>query len=195
MEQVRSIVAEQICTVVRDQTPSETEDPADLKERKYLRKCRERAAEQCTRYGYRIVHQDTFTFVATPIGLWRFCPVTVGEKYIFSLMHHNFIHDINALDNMSDDDNIFRRELSRHNFHFQHDKREFTDIECLFAYINRHDRSKMLELDDISKMPKNTKNQRKWRRHAENRKRRREIRNVYAIIESLNKAEKVLVRA
>ncbi len=149
--------------------------------------CRDKVTVQCKQYGYKAVNQSYFTYIATPVGVWRFCPVMADNgSYVLSLMHHNFLHDINALDEMSDDDNIFRRELCRHNFHFQHDRKEFANVECLFTYINRHDKSKQHELEDISRMPRNTKNQRKWHRHAENRKRRREIRNVYAIIESLS---------
>lgn len=118
-------------------------------------------------------------FVSTEQGFWKIMKNRSGEG--FKLLHHNYLRGLDVLD----EENKWMRHLDY--FHKQRDRQEFSSVPGALWYIERHDKSRKAELEGIHQMPTGTKKQRKWKRHAKNRQRSRELRKVYELIETLEK--------
>ncbi len=115
--------------------------------------------------------------VSTDLGFWKI--VKNRSREGFKLLHHNYLKGLGVLD----EENKWMRHLEY--FHVQRDKQEFSSVHGALCYIERHDKSRKNELEGVHQMPTHTKNQRKWKRHAQNRQRKREVRRVYDLFDML----------
>ena len=129
------------------------------------------------RHGFIFYIKVSAVLISSPMGVWMI--VKIGDTR-YGLKHHNYSKNVNlrALKGQQ-----FR---TPDNWHFQNDKQEFTDIQGVLDYIKRHDTSKQLEEKGIEYMPARTHKQRRYLRDAVQRKRRKDIKNVYKIIDSFH---------
>ena len=133
----------------------------------------------CLKYGYGFKSSHTNAYIATPIGVWR---VRYLEDGVLGLMHHNFLKGCGCIENAKPN-HLYESSY----YHYQHDKRIFTSPDALIMYIMRHDTSRRLEKQGVKYMPAATRKQKKWKKQADNRRRRREIRRLEHIFARLGK--------
>lgn len=125
------------------------------------------------KHGYEIIFRGRFGYIFTELGVWRVC----GTEQGLGLKHHNFLRGNAAADN--------HRVFNSGDYHYQRDRRDFTDIQEIFDYIIRHDKSKALEEKGIEHMPAYTRKQRKWKRDAILRQRRRDLHKLYQLFDQI----------
>lgn len=150
---------------------------AEILTRKKINELEEEIKHNCKRlqYNYRIY--DRYCYINTDIGLWRICISLKGiNTDSIMLHHHNHItYPINLYG--------YKGYMNPMNYHKQRDRLFFNYIKEIFDYIEKHDKSKRLEKQDINSMPTRTKKQRQWKNDAIYRRNKRATKNVYRIIE------------
>ena len=111
--------------------------------------------------------------IRSKAGFWR---VTMNEKTNLLELYH-----LSAFDPELPDERLMTR-----GFHRQKDMSETSQFGSLLHYIWRHDRDKIMYGNDWRKMPKSTKQQRRFAKQAKKRERKKSIRNVYKIIDKIS---------
>ncbi len=114
-------------------------------------------------------------YISTDIGGWKI--FGIGDRG-YALKHMNHFTPEMSFD-----------EMRRAKYHCQRDVKPTYQVDELVKYIVRHDRAKKIIADDYRKLPKATKKQKKYYRQAENRKRRKEKRSLYATFTRLEKKD------
>lgn len=126
--------------------------------------------------------KDTL-FVETNVGLWRLYRDT--ETCSYALYHHNYFKQgISVEDAMA----------GRH-FHRQTDVKETENLEKIIDYVIAHDKAKEIIADDYRKLPKTSKQQKKYYRSAQKKDRKQKVKKVYQLftmLESENSSLKAL---
>ena len=78
------------------------------------------------------------------------------------------------------------KDMMRRSFHRQTDVPPMTSISKIVNYIREHDRNLEISDGDYRKMPRSTKKQEKYYKKAKKKARRKEIQNVYKILDQIN---------
>ena len=122
-------------------------------------------------------------FVETSVGLWKL--YRDPETCSYALYHHNYFKQgISVEDAMA----------GRH-FHRQTDVKETENLEKIIDYVIAHDKAKEIIADDYRKLPKTSKQQKKYYRSAQKKDRKQKVKKVYQLftmLESENGSLKAL---
>lgn len=124
---------------------------------------------------------DDAICIKTKVGFWKIIKDKRTNLWKLYHMNHNGYKSF--------DSNRSPEELMRGNFHRQDDVSKTSDIDDLVTYIRKHDHSRAIYEDDYRRMPKSTKQERKYYRQAKKRKRRESIKNVYALLDKIKMEE------
>lgn len=114
-------------------------------------------------------------YIRTKIGCWKFFLKEDIGKYL--LYHRNEF-----------DSSIDWQTLIYGEFHRQTDVKPTGNLMKLLEYIFAHDQAKIIIMDDYRKLPRATKQQRKYYRKAEEKERRKRIRTVDSLFAQLEAA-------
>ena len=74
-------------------------------------------------------------------------------------------------------------------FHRQSDVKATESMEKIVEYITAHDRAKLIIMDDYRKLPKSTKQQKKYYKVAEHRDKKQAMRRLDSIFASLEQSQ------
>ena len=110
-------------------------------------------------------------YMRTAIGFWKAFWKDDAGLILYHLNHY----DLGKTD----------EELSWAPFHRQKDVPPTMSLDKLLVYIEEHDRAKQIIAEDYKKLPQRTKKQKKYYRIAERQDKRRQVRRVFDILESL----------
>ena len=130
----------------------------------------------CKQEGYDYRIYGLYCYINTDIGLWKINYVKTNDCLL--LRHHNTVKcriDLYG----------YRKYMDPLSWHTQRDKVYFKTVPEIIKYIRQHDVSRKLEKQDINKMPTNTRKQRQWKHDAIWRKNKRQIRQVYKLIDQI----------
>lgn len=112
--------------------------------------------------------------IRTEVGFWKLIWSTNVEGWkLFHLNHCDF------------DPKASSKELMKRGFHHQWDVTPTPSISKMIAYIRHHDSDFARYGNDYHKMPTQTPQQKKYRKHAKNRAKKKSIRNVYKILNEI----------
>lgn len=111
--------------------------------------------------------------VRSGTGFWR---ITRNEENNLLQLYH-----LSAFD-----PELPPEKLMTRGFHRQKDMSETSQFGSLLYYIWRHDNDKYLYGNDWRKMPKATKQQRRYAKQAKKRERNKSIRNVYKLLDKIS---------
>lgn len=110
----------------------------------------------------------------SPVGFWKLIWSSEVEGWkLFHLNHCEFKSEASM------------KELMRGHFHHQWDVSPTASITKIIAYIKHHDTDYAKYGNDYHKMPTQTAQQKKYRKHAKNRAKKKSIRNVYKILDKI----------
>lgn len=124
---------------------------------------------------------DNAFCVRTDVGFWKLIWRNVSQDWhLFHMNHGGRGHFDNTLPS---------KELARGSFHRQRDFLPTVHISKALRYIEDHDKNYRIAEEDLKKMPKSTAKQRNHYRYHKKRKRQESIRNVYKILDQINKKE------
>lgn len=140
-------------------------------------------------YGFETSYDpvDDALCIKTPVGFWKIMwDKETNERQVFHMNHKGY---------KCFDPNLKSHVLMRGAFHKQKDLNSFRSeysLEDIFEYIRKHDHILEMTGGDYKKMPRNTRQQRRFYRQAKNRERRKSIRTVYKILDKLSNDTEVI---
>lgn len=120
--------------------------------------------------------QTETLYIQTNIGFWKL--FMKEELGMYLLYHCNKFNE-----------SMSYKESIHGDFHRQVDVKATESLEKIVDYIYAHDRAKVKIKDDYRKLPKSTKQQKKYYRAAERRDRRNAMRRLDMIFKSLEKSQ------
>lgn len=127
-------------------------------------------------------HRSSDTlYIQTEIGFWK---VFLKEELGAYLLYHRNTYS----SQMSFDEAICG------DFHRQSDVKATASMERLVEYITAHDRAKVIIMDDYRKLPKRTKQQRKYYKAAERKDQKQAMRRLDSIFAALEQEQKEIKR-
>lgn len=119
---------------------------------------------------------DDAVCIRTDVGFWKVIwRENSGRWHLFHLNSGKF------------DPKAPSKNLMRRSFHRQYDLRETPSINKVVNYIREHDKSIVDTEGDYHKLPKTTKKQKRYYEQAKKRAKRKSVRNVYKILDELNR--------
>ena len=122
-------------------------------------------------------HNGTDTlYIQTAVGFWKVFLKDEIDEYL--LYHRNKYNT-----------GMNFQEAIHGDFHRQSDVKATESMEKIVDYIVAHDRAKITIMDDYRKLPRSTKQQKKYYKAAERRDRRNAMRRLDMIFESLEKSQ------
>lgn len=127
--------------------------------------------------GVQIEFDDTDLYIITDIAAWKISYVEYSDRY--KLLHCPF-----------DKNPLTMGEAKTAHYHVQRDVAKNQSPYNHLEYILRHDEAKKLMQVSYKKLPKVTKQQKKYYRQAENREKRNSIKRVWNLFAKLEE-EKV----
>ena len=123
-------------------------------------------------------------FVKTEMGFWKiYNPLDYSYSRSYILYHRN-----------SSSPNMTVEQGIKGAFHRQSDVKVTTSLDAIVKYIVRHDRAKVVMMNDYRKLPKDNKKQKQYYRIAEKKDRKKKMKNLYSIFEALESANPDLKR-
>ncbi len=115
-------------------------------------------------------------YIQTEVGFWKvFLKKELGE---YLLYHRN-----TYAAGMNFDEAIHGE------FHRQSDVKATESMEKIVEYITAHDRAKLIIMDDYRKLPKSTKQQKKYYKAAERRDKKQAMRRLDSIFAALEQSQ------
>lgn len=121
-------------------------------------------------------HKSSDTlYIQTEVGFWK---VFLKKELGYLLYHRN---TYSAGMNFN--------EAIHGDFHRQSDVKATESMEKLVEYIAAHDRAKVIIMDDYRKLPKSTKQQKKYYKAAERRDKQQAMRRLDSIFASLEQSQ------
>lgn len=124
-----------------------------------------------------IYHSSTNTlYIRTTLGFWKVYETYKTRQYL--LFHRNTY--ANGMEH---------NEAISGKFHRQMDVLPTDSLEKMVDYIVSHDKAKAIIMDDYKKLPKRTKQQKKYYMAAERRERKRERKKLDALYASLESSD------
>lgn len=115
-------------------------------------------------------------YIQTEVGFWKvFLKKELGEY----LLYHRNTYSAGMNFN----------EAIHGDFHRQSDVKATKSMEKLVEYIIAHDRAKVIIMDDYRKLPKSTKQQKKYYKAAARRDKKQAMRRLDSIFASLEKSQ------
>lgn len=115
--------------------------------------------------------------VKTNIGFWK--AVYGKEDRLWRLYH------MNSFGRDHFDPDLNPKELVKGRFHRQKDVAPQESFETVLNYILAHDKNKRIIQDDYRKLPKSSKQDRKYYYAAKNRKKRHDINKVFKLFDKI----------
>ena len=120
------------------------------------------------------VERTDTAYISTENGFWKFFMKKELGKYV--LYHRN----------------VYSKDMpfvvaTKGDFHRQSDVKADESMANLVKYVIAHDEAKAIIKDDYRKLPKHTKQQKKYYKQAENRNKRQEKRRLYSIFNMLER--------
>lgn len=125
---------------------------------------------------------DNAFCVRTDVGFWKLLWRDNTQDWHLFHMNHGGRGGF--------DSKLSDKQLMRGSFHRQRDFLPTVRVGKALHYIEEHDKNYRIAEEDLKKMPRNTPQQRNHYNYHKKRKRRESIRNVYKILDELNKKEK-----
>ncbi len=122
--------------------------------------------------GVQIEFDDTDLYILTDMAAWKISYVQYFDRY--KLLHCPF-----------DGKPLTMEEAKTAHYHVQRDVAKNQSPYNHLEYIVKHDEAKKLIQISYKKLPKVTKQQKKYYRQAENREKRNSIRRVWKLFEEL----------
>ena len=115
-------------------------------------------------------------YIQTEIGFWKVFLKKESGRYV--LYHRDVYHA-----------GMSFKEAICGDFHRQNDVKATESLEKLVDYITAHDRAKVIIMDDYRKLPKSTKQQKKYYKAAERRERKQEMKRLDSIFAALEQSQ------
>jgi hypothetical protein len=115
-------------------------------------------------------------YIQTEVGCWKvFLKKELGEYLLYHRNTYSAGMDFN--------------EAIHGDFHRQSDVKATESMEMLVEYIAAHDRAKVIIMDNYRKLPKSTKQQKKYYKAAERRDKKQAMRRLDSIFAALEQSQ------